>query len=256
MSGFIANHQFVEVRASRTFSVFKTHTKSSQVKNLFTDFRYEIVEATRGDTKAYNDAARLYNVGQFLDGQGAIDPLDPRYATSGGVHFGRTGEWYAEQHSRQGARLLCAVSDRGEHLGHTLFFTEAEAFPPFASDTLWMREIPGCKRLAYGYLTIVSPEIRGQTLVAQELASERLLILMREQVTLLGTEVFVLPHPNLPSLKFHRNQGAVSFGRQGRHVLTRPSGDIELVYAQFGLAMPGWKLVYDGGGKWSLAPDR
>jgi len=209
----------------------------------------------KGDSKGLGEicsaAAALYNTGQFKGPDGLIDPTDPRYQ-GGGVHMGRDGDWYKDQLQTPGAFLVVAQGDKGRHLGHSLFFTED--FPPFAADLEWMRGMSGVDKLAYGYLTIVEREFRGNRdsgRISQDLFDARLQILKTQGVTVLGTEVFVLPQPNRASLSFHFRVGAVCVGGIGTHQIPAEVGSGTVSYAQFALAVQG-RIQFRGGRTFSV----
>lgn len=197
----------------------------------------EIVSPDRGVCARL---AELYNQRQYPDDHGRVNPNDGRY-TSGGVHFSRNSEWFAEQLARRGAMLLAAERD-GEIIGYSMFFTELDHFPPFADDLRWMAEIPGMRRLAYSYLTTVHPDF-CQDGVAWQLVSRRRALCDSLGVTAVGTEVFVRPQVNVPSIALHHKQcrefGAVDSGRTAVHELQIPAlggaaaRQVRLEYAQF-----------------------
>jgi len=187
---------------------------------------------------ACGQAAELYNTGQFKGSDGLIDPTDIRYQ-GGGVHMGRDGQWYEDQLKIPGSFLIVATRD-GQQVGHSLFFTGE--FPSFAADLEWMRSQPGVNKLAFGYLTIVSSDHRGEQAdgrISQMLFDERLEILEAEGVSVLGTEVFALPQPNMSSLLFHFRNGAVCVGGVGTHEIPAHVGSGTVQYAQFARAIRG-----------------
>jgi len=209
----------------------------------------------KADSKGIHEicsaAAALYNTGQFKGSDGLIDPTDPRYQ-GGGVHMGRDGPWYEEQLQTPGSFLIVAQGEKDRHLGHSLFFTEG--FPPFAADIEWMRNMSGVNKLAYGYLTIVEKEFRGNresSRISQDLFSARLQILKTHGVTVLGTEVFVLPQPNFASLSFHQKMGAVCVGGIGTHKIPAEVGTGTVSYAQFAFAVRG-RIQFRGRGTFSV----
>ncbi len=207
------------------------------------------------DPAVFDAAAALYNRGQHKGPADKIDPTDARYGLLGGVHMGRDGDWYRRQLQMPGAVLVVAELDAVQ-IGHSLFFTDQ--FPTFASDLEWMRQMPGVQKLAYGYLTIVHPDHRGAAhgqQVSLLLVKRRSEILVARGCNVLGTEVFVSPQPNLPSLNFHRAQGAVCVGGVGTHTIPEEVGSGTIIYSQWAKAMPGWKVVPGSHRTFSIVPE-
>ncbi|MCB0346133.1 MAG: hypothetical protein KDD66_13530 [Bdellovibrionales bacterium] len=200
----------------------------------------DLLTIDRPDEAACARLAELYNLRQYSDRHGRVNPNDPRYVT-GGVHFSRNGAWFAEQLARSGAVLLAAQRDR-EIIGYSMFFTELDAFPPFADDMRWMAGIEGVDRLAYSYLTTVHPDFCLDG-VAWQLVSRRRELCAAAGVTAIGTEVFVRPQVNVASIALHHKQvrefGAVDTGRTAIHELEIPAAGgtpartVRIEYVQF-----------------------
>ncbi len=199
--------------------------------------------------------AELYNLRQYSDDSGRVNPNDERY-TTGGVHFSRDGDWFAEQLERDGAVLLAAERD-SEVIGYSMFFTILEAYPPFADDMRWMAEVDGVDRLGYSYLTTVHPDFCEDG-VAWQLVSRRREICAKLGVTAVGTEVFVRPQVNIPSIRLHHKQvrefGAVDTGRTAVHELEipaeggAPARTARIEYVQFLIPChDGLRAVVDAG---------
>ena len=205
------------------------------------------------DSETAKACADLYNTAQF-GAHDRIDPTHPNYSKFGGVHMGRKPEWYQEQLKRPGAHLVEVTID-GTHVAHSLFFTDFDNFPNFAADVLWMNEMAGVEKLAYGYLTIVSHEYRGLG-IAKLLAGTRKEILQKNAVTVLATEVHALPQPNIPSFIFHQNQGAICIGRIGEHTIPSDTGDGTVLYAQYATAMDGYEIRCQGRGEFEVVDKR
>ncbi len=219
----------------------------------------------------FERCAGTYNQFSYIGKDGLINPYDQRYL-GGGVHMGRTPEWYRSVLSLPGAYLIEGLVHKDDsivQLGHTLFFTGE--WPSFADDLKWTLDMPGFmqgdQKPAYGYLTVVRKGYRNYLKyltsasassryvginIAQEFASSRRKILTTLGIHLLLTEVFVFPVPNVASLKFHMMQGAVCLGGEGVHQIPEDVGKGTVKYAQFGIAMPGWGIEQHGGRNFSV----
>lgn len=194
---------------------------------------YQVYPVLEPAAQHFDYCADLYARLRF-EKNGRIDPYSRDY-TAGGVHFNRSAEWFANQLSLPGAKLICVNNDQSQLCGYTLFFTDENHFPSFADDCLQYRGIEGNTRgLAYTYLIAVEPIDRKIGLGWRLMEMERQ-IAWQAGCGLIAHEFFVRPRVNVTSAAFHlqmeKRWGAADTGRTASHHSEELGSSI--VYSQY-----------------------